>query len=177
VFLVVKLSFEHDLGDHILAIHITLVIYWISFQVIRQSLFFQPEIATAQEESKSAKKYEKSTVTPEIEEEILQKIMTVMQNQQPFLQADFSLPTLAKLLKVTPHQLSQVINDKLQQNFFEFTAQYRIAVAKDFLRNPQYSHLKIEEIAEMVGYNSKSAFNTSFKKIVGQTPSEFRKNV
>ncbi len=176
LFLVVKLSFEHDLGDHILATHITLVIYWISFQVIRQSVFFHPETHAAKEESKASKKYEKSTVTPEIEEEILQKLTAIMQNQQPFLQPDFSLPMLAKLLKVTPHQLSQVINDKLQQNFFEFTAQHRIGVAKELLLKPEYANMKIEEIAEMVGYHSKSAFNTSFKKIVGQTPSEFRKN-
>ncbi len=179
LFLVVKSSFHRDLGDHILAAHLTLIIYWLSFQVIRQSVFFHPAkpVENEQKEVKELKKYEKSTVTPAIEEEVLQKLTEVMQNQQPFLQPDFSLPVLAKLLKVSPHQLSQVINDKLQQNFFEFTAHYRITAAKDLLLHPQYAHLKIEEIAEMVGYNSKSAFNTSFKKIVGQTPSEFKKKL
>ncbi|MCU0438961.1 MAG: helix-turn-helix domain-containing protein [Raineya sp.] len=172
LFIIVKLGFKNDLGDHILAAHLTFVIYLINFKVIRQSVFFHPHIP----EEKEVKKYEKSTVTHEIQENILQKIEILMAQEKPFLQSDFSLPSLAKSLKVSPHQLSQIINETLGQNFFEFTAQYRIQEAQKLLISKEYQNIKIEEIAEMVGYNSKSSFNTSFKKIVGLTPSEFRKN-
>lgn len=175
VFIIVKSIFHNDLGDHILSAHITLVIYAISFRVIRQSAFFHPikeETATQKEERRP---YEKSTLTPEIEENTLQKLQELMQSQKPFLSSDFSLPSFAKMLKVSPHHLSQILNESLQQNFFEFAAHYRIAEAKKILVEKDTANLKIEEIAEMVGYNSKSAFNTSFKKIVGLTPSEFRK--
>jgi AraC-like DNA-binding protein len=172
LFLIVKMSFKNDLGDHILAAHLTFVIYLITFRVIHQSVFFHPQV----NEEKEVKKYEKSTVTPEIQENILQKIEVLMAQEKPFLQSDFSLPNLAKILKITPHQLSQIINESLGQNFFEFVAKYRIEEAQKLLTAKEYQNIKIEEIAEMVGYNSKSSFNTSFKKIVGLTPSEFRKN-
>jgi len=172
LFIIVKISFKNDLGDHILAAHLTLIVYLVSFKVIRQSVFFHPQSP----EEKEVKKYEKSTLTPEIEENTLQKLTVLMSEQKPFLQSDFSLPNLAKMLKVTPHQLSQIINESLGQNFFEFAAKYRIEEAQKLLVSKEYQHLKIEEIAEMVGYNSKSSFNTGFKKLVGLTPSEFRKN-
>ncbi len=175
VFIIVKSIFQNDLGDHILAAHITLVIYTISFRVIRQSAFFHLTKEENETKKEERRPYEKSTLTPEIEENTLRKLQELMQAQKPFLSSDFSLPTFAKMLKVSPHHLSQILNESLQQNFFEFTAHYRIEEAKKILVEKETAHLKIEEIAEMVGYNSKSAFNTSFKKIVGLTPSEFRK--
>ena len=96
----------------------------------------------------------------------------MMSTSKPYLRPDFSLPDLANQLHVTIHQLSQVINEGLGKSFFEMTAQYRVEEAQRVLK--EQSHIKIEEIAEQVGYNSKSAFNTSFKKITGKTPSEWR---
>jgi AraC-like DNA-binding protein len=174
IFLVVKLSFKEDLGDHILATHITLVIYSLSFQVVRQSVFFQPNVSKEEKENKK-KSYEKSSLTPEIEENTLQKLQALMNHEKPFLSSEFSMPALAKMLNVSPHHLSQILNESLHQNFFEFAAHYRIEEAKKLLASREKAHLKIEEIAEMVGYNSKSAFNTSFKKLTGTTPSEFKR--
>lgn len=172
LFIIVKLTFYNDLGDHILATHIVLIIYTISFRVMRQSLFLQTEQASSE---RVGKKYEKSSLTPEIQAQTLQKLESLMQTEKPYLQADFSLPTLAQKLQVSVHHLSQILNEEMGQTFFEFTAQYRIKEAQILLRAPETTYLKMEEIAERVGYNSKSSFNTSFKKIVGQTPSEWRR--
>lgn len=57
-------------------------------------------------------------------------------------------------------------------SFFEMTAEYRLEEAKRLLR--EKINIKVEEIAEEVGYNSKSSFNAAFKKITGKTPSEWR---
>jgi len=78
---------------------------------------------------------------------------------------------------VSPHHVSQVINEKLGKNFFELLASYRIEKAKRILAEDQTGKITIEEISEIVGYNSKTAFNNSFKKLTGKTPSEFRKSV
>ncbi|MFD2523531.1 helix-turn-helix domain-containing protein [Emticicia soli] len=169
IFLVVKRTFIHDLGDHILAGHITLIIYAISFSVISRSKFFHDE-----QQVKPTKKYEKSSLTSDIQDNTLSKLTELMETEKPFLNASFSLPTLAKMLAISPHHLSQILNEKIGQSFFDYIAAYRIREAQQLLSSPENAHIKIEEIAEMVGYNSKSAFNTSFKKIVGQTPSQFR---
>ncbi|GAB3502308.1 helix-turn-helix transcriptional regulator [Emticicia fontis] len=168
IFLIIKRTFIHDLGDHILAGHITIIIYAISFSVISRSKFFH------EEQARTVKKYEKSSLTTYIQDNVLEKLTEVMNTEKPFLNDSFSLPGLAKMLAVSPHHLSQILNEKLGQSFFDYTATYRIREAQQLLVSPEHAHIKIEEIAEMVGYNSKSAFNTSFKKIVGQTPSQFR---
>ncbi|PWK27967.1 AraC-like DNA-binding protein [Arcicella aurantiaca] len=167
IFVIFKKSFPHDLGDHLIAAHLTLIIYLISVNVIRNSVFFTHE-------NKEIKKYEKSSLTSEIQENTLAKINHLMENEKPFLSDSFSMPALAKQLSVSPHHLSQILNESLGQTFFDFTAQHRIQEAqKLLLENP---NLKIEEIAERVGYNSKSAFNTAFKKFTGVSPSQFRKS-
>lgn len=170
LFLIVKRTFPSDLGDHILSAHITFIIYAISFSVIRQSDFFK-----STEEIKPAKKYEKSTLTEEIQDQTLARLEVLMHEEKPYLKEDFSLPSLSKKLGVSPHHLSQILNESLGQSFFDYAAQWRIAEAQRLLVSSENQHIKIEEIAEMVGYNSKSAFNTAFKKIVGQTPSQYKK--
>ncbi len=166
-FIIFKKIFPHDLGDHLIAAHLTVIIYLISIKIIRQSAFFN-------QENRVIKKYEKSSLTPEIQENTVTKLQALMESEKPFLDSSFSLPILAKRMAVSPHHLSQILNERLGQSFFDMLAQYRIKEAqKLLLENP---HLKIEEIAEQVGYNSKSAFNTAFKKITGIAPSAFRKS-
>jgi YesN/AraC family two-component response regulator len=95
-----------------------------------------------------------------------------MTSKKPFLKSDFSLPELAHQLGTTVHILSQSINEGLGKNFFEMVAEYRVKEAKHLLVDKP--NIKVEEIAEQVGYNSKSSFNTAFKKLTGSTPSEYR---
>ncbi len=166
LILIVKLFYRDDTGDHLFAAYISISIYLISFQVIRQSGFFkQPSLIDQQ-------KYKSSSLSRDDQLEILKRLKERMENEKPFLQPNFSLPDLASQLKISTHQLSQVINDGLGKSFFEMTAEYRIEEAKRLLKEKM--NIKVEEIAEQVGYNSKSSFNTAFKKIVGMTPSEWR---
>jgi AraC-like DNA-binding protein len=170
VFFVVRISFRHDLGDHIIAAFISLIIYIISFTVLRKSLFFH------EQNERAARKYEKSSLTQEIQSATLGKLEAVMLAEKPFLDPGFSLPTLSKRLGVSTHHLSQILNEELKQSFFDFLGAYRIQEAQRLLADEGNAYIKIEEIGQMVGYNSKSAFNTAFRKITGSTPSEYRKN-
>jgi YesN/AraC family two-component response regulator len=166
IIFVVKYFNIDDTGDHLFAAYISFIIYLTGFNVVSRSGFFRQ---TALSEPQ---KYKSSGVTADAQKELLDKLTALMMRDKPFLQPGFSLPELAGKLNTTVHILSQVINDGLGKNFFEMVAVYRVEEAKRLLK--EQPHVKVEEIAEQVGYNSKSSFNTAFKKISGKTPSEYR---
>jgi len=97
-----------------------------------------------------------------------------MVSEKPFLDSDITLPNLAKRLAISTHHLSQVINDKLQKNFFEFVNYYRVEEAKENIAEPANHNLNLAEIGFDVGFNSISSFNAAFKKHSGTTPSQYR---
>lgn len=92
---------------------------------------------------------------------------------KPFLNPGLSLTEVAKLLKVTPQQLSQVVNEKTNLNFTNYINTYRIETAKEILLSHDISRLTIDSIAEMAGFQSKSPFYQAFKKHTGMTPKEY----
>jgi AraC-like DNA-binding protein len=165
IFLV-KIFNRDDMGDHLFAAYTTIPIYLISFQVIRQSGFFKQSTII------ETTKYKSSSLSAEDQALILDRLKTLMSEKKLYLQPNFTLPDLAEQLNVSVHQVSQAINDGLGKSFFEMLAEHRIEEAKVLLITK--SNIKVEEIAEEVGYNSKSSFNTAFKKLVGMTPSEWR---
>jgi AraC-like DNA-binding protein len=170
----IKPQFYEDLGDYILACYITMVIYTTSFLVMRGSDFASEEPEPLPETLLPRKKYEKSALSEEVEEAVLQKLTRLMEDEKPYLESDLSLPKLAQRLNTSPHTLSQLMNDRLEQSFFDLLATYRVREAQQLLQDSATTNLKIDEIAERVGYNSSSAFHTAFKRLTGQTPAQFR---
>lgn len=166
LILIVKWFNPNDTGDHLFAAYTAIAIYIMSFRVMRQSGFFRHDSLH------EPQKYKSSVVTQEQQQQMLIRLNKLMEQEKPFMKPDFSLPDLAQQLGTSVHTLSQVINSGLGKSFFEMTAGYRVDEAKRLLK--MQANVKVEEIAEQVGYNSKSSFNTAFKKITGKTPSEFR---
>jgi AraC-like DNA-binding protein len=163
--LLVKYFNPNDTGDHMIAASIALLVYITSFNVIRQSGFFlQAPLRDV--------RYKASGMSGDQQSKVLQRLERVMADNKPFLDPDFSLPDLANRCGTTVHILSQAINSGLGKSFFEMTAAYRVEEAKRLLK--EQKNVKVEEIAGQVGYNSKSSFNIAFKKITGQTPSDYR---
>lgn len=165
MILFVKLTYERDLGDHLLAVFLVLQLFFASFKIITDSAFFQPVVQV---------KYEKSALSEEAKQDLLQKLKAAEQ-EKFYTQPSASLPSLAGQLRTSPHYLSQSLNERLGKSFFEYLAELRIQEAKAILSDPAQQHLKVEEVAEQVGYLSKSAFSAAFKKQTGQTPGEYRK--
>jgi AraC-like DNA-binding protein len=170
-FVVVKTVFEADIGDYLIGSLISLIIYATSFNVIKASDFFQESVS---DPLHPKKKYEKSALQEEDKARILTELRQCMEADKDFRNPLISQPFIAKKLNRPVHHISQVINEKLDQSFFEMIASYRVEEAKMILKDPSHGQLTIEDIADEVGYNSKSAFNRSFKKHTGVTPSEFR---
>ena len=77
------------------------------------------------------------------------------------------------MLSLRPKILSQVINETIGQTFFDFINRYRIEEAKRLLTNPADKKITVLEVLYEVGFNSKSSFNKNFKKVTGQSPSEY----
>lgn len=123
----------------------------------------------------SARRYEKSTLTPERAERYLARLSEMMESEKPYTDGELSLQKLAEMLGISAHHLSQVINERLNQNFFDFVNQYRVEEAKRQLLDTKKKHYSIMAIAADVGFNSKSAFNAAFKKHANVTPSEWRR--
>lgn len=171
IFVVVKLTYGRDLGDYLVAVYMAGCIYLISFNVVKNSVFFKPEPVQAGD----MPKYQKSSLTDQDKSSIRQKLEQSLIVDKCFTNNLLSLSDLARRVGVPSHHLSQVINESYQKTFFEYIAQHRINEAKELLSG-QSDTLTVEEIAEQVGYNSKSAFNKAFKKFTNCTPSEYREN-
>ncbi len=120
--------------------------------------------------------YQKSGLSENKAKGLAQKLLEQMEKEQVFLEEHLTLPALAKKMGISASHLSQVINQQFGQNFFDFVNSYRIKEAQKRLQDPQYSHYSVLGIALDCGFSSKSSFNRSFKKIVGMTPTQYRKN-
>jgi AraC-like DNA-binding protein len=96
-----------------------------------------------------------------------------MDAEKPYLEAELSLPDLARRLRMPVPLLSQVVNEGTGKNFNDFINAYRVA---EFLRQaqePANAHLSLLGIALNSGFNSKSTFNRAFKKVTGASPKEY----
>jgi AraC-like DNA-binding protein len=141
----------------------------------------QPEIFSGSEEllevsdNEIKKKYQKSTLTEEMISKYSEKLLSSMNDQKLFMKNDLTLPELSGTLSISVHHLSQIINEKFNQNFFEFINKFRIEEAKNILSNNENQNITIASIGFDTGFNSISSFNSAFKKYVGVSPSQFRK--
>ena len=100
-----------------------------------------------------------------------------MKINQPYLNPELTLKSLAEQIKVSPHHLSQVLNERLKKTYYEWIAEYRVQAAKKLLQSPAYEHYKLSEIGKLAGFNSRSVFYKAFKKLEGCSPSEFKNKI
>ena len=106
-------------------------------------------------------------------DQLINELSTLMQTKELFKNPDVKLKNIADELHVSKHHLSQLLNDNLGKSFALYISELRIDEAKKLLEaNNQFT---LEAIGFEAGFSSKSTFYATFKKIVGQTPSEFKK--
>lgn len=175
ILIITKLYFgmTSDVGNNIVASYITFMIYATSYQILNRSDFFDRPGSFF---SFPQMKYQKSSLSDDSKELILKKILREMEDNRYFTNNLASLSGLSKQINESSHHVSQVINEKMNKSFFELLAVYRVEYARTLIGKDKDSLLTVEDLAEMVGYNSKSSFNIVFKKYTGLTPSEYRKS-
>ncbi len=118
----------------------------------------------------------KKKISPEMIDKILHDLYQVMDDEKIFLQQDLTEPKLASILNTNTSYLSKVINDNFGLNYKGFINKYRITEAQNLILNEAYKNYTIEAISQECGFNSKSVFNATFKKITGLTPSYYMQN-
>lgn len=117
-------------------------------------------------------RYERSLLKGLDTEIIFERLTYLMSVENIYKDFDLSLESLAEMMSLSSHQLSQFMNERLNTNFRNYINQYRIDEAKKILiSDPEKNILTI---CYDVGFNSKSTFNLCFKKYTNMTPSEFR---
>ncbi|MCP5145144.1 MAG: helix-turn-helix transcriptional regulator [Gammaproteobacteria bacterium] len=192
-FIAGPLGFDEDM-NRLLYLAVVIVIYAMGYLGMRQPAIFttrtpvatRPDDAVGemptqvgsgapQPEPEPESKYRSSALDTQLSQALSLDLTRHMEQNRPYLESQLTLPQLADQLAISPNYLSQVINEQLQMNFFDFVNGYRVKDAQLMLTGDSADERSILDIAYAAGFNSKSAFYTAFKKRTGVTPSEFRK--
>jgi len=118
-------------------------------------------------------RYSKSKLTRVNSNQALSQLDQLLTKESYYADEDMRLQTLAEALKMSPHQLSELVNVNLQMSFIQYVNSHRILIACKMLEEEDRNILSV---AYAVGFNSKSAFNRVFRQLVGTSPREFRKS-
>jgi AraC-like DNA-binding protein len=98
-----------------------------------------------------------------------------MVEKEPYLDSSLTIQDLSEQVQMPVKDLSTLINLYMDKHFFDFVNEYRIEKAMQILKDSSQKEVTVLEILYQVGFNSKSSFNTSFKKYTGKTPTDYRK--
>ena len=109
------------------------------------------------------------------QDETLSKLQQFMIAEKPFLNPSLTIQDISNKIQIPTRELSILINHQLDQHFYDFVNSFRIEYAMGILKDDSKSKVTILEILYEVGFNSKSSFNTAFKKHTGSTPTNYRK--
>ncbi len=156
-------------------------IYALGYLGLRQPEVFWPPVqveASAVTEAPAVEvpgKYKKSGLDPERAAAQLSALLQLMDERKPYTDPNLTLHQLAQQLSVPRHNLSEIINTRLDRSFHDFANGYRVDEAKRRLRDPALSNRTVLAIAIDSGFRSKSTFNKIFKRFTGTTPSVFRR--
>ena len=169
---VVNLFYTVDIS---LQIFLGLTTYYANLILVCFLLFFSAanisSVAKVKDQSKSS--YEDY----EANEEYVDRVIKFMDDEKPYLKSNITLDTLSELIDVPARELTALLNGHFKMNYYEFINNYRIKEAKLILAQDVNQEKTISDVFLAVGFNSKSVFNTFFKKNVGVTPTDFRKQI
>lgn len=137
-------------------------------KTIQKRLF--TTIVKSNEEIKKKNLLDKQTA-----DEYSTKLLSYVKDEKPYLDQKLSLRSLAAQVDIHPNQLSWLLNERIGKNFSEFINFYRVEAFKRIAKDPKNAHISLVGLAYDSGFNSKTVFNTYFKKETGMTPRQFLK--
>jgi len=116
----------------------------------------------------------KPALQPQKIDDIVNNIIMLMEKQKLYAETELTLKQLSDKLQLPSYQVSQAINEGMRKNFYDLINGYRVEEAKRLLQDPKNENYTILSVGFEAGFNSKTTFNTVFKKFTGFTPTEFR---
>lgn len=175
-FWVLEITFYTNFLDGKMSWMYWLGTFYLGFYAIQQREIypFAPQ-ELAEIEAIIQEKPQPSTGVTAVDEEQKEALLHLMETQKPYLDPELSLPKLAQLMQCSTHEMSQLINQGFERNFYQFINTYRIEESKRLMRDTRLDHLNVLAIGFEAGFNSKTTFNTTFKQMVGMSPVEFRR--
>jgi AraC-like DNA-binding protein len=160
-------GFYMPVTNYIYTLVISSVIYFIAYKMI-----LKPELIILD----FTKKYKSYRIFENEEgDDYVKRIKSELEEHKIFTNPELKLAEFAGLIGLPPHQLSKLINEKFGKSFNDLINEYRVNEFISRINEPRFQNLSIFGIALDVGFNTKSSFNSTFRKITGKTPSEFRK--
>jgi AraC-like DNA-binding protein len=179
VFLLNDLNEPYEMAMTITGLSALLFICWLVFKALKSpGLYGRVDSKQLLVKQLIAENHRKATRAMDENDrnETLGRLKNHMESKTPYLEPSLSIYDLSKQLNMSSKDLSVLINHNLNKHFFDFVNEYRIKKAMELLSDPTKSNLTILEILYEVGFNSKSSFNTAFKKYTKLTPTQYRKH-
>jgi AraC-like DNA-binding protein len=170
----------HDALFVFLKLIVLIFINWVIYMALKRPYLFSgvnSQIKLIDElikEKEANMEMELDFILTAKEENLRIRLEKYMTEEKPYLNPSLSLHDLAMQLNVSTRELSVLINKSYKMHYFDFVNSYRVNNAIRILANPTDDKLTILEIMYEVGFNSKSSFNTAFKKHTKLTPSAYK---
>jgi AraC-like DNA-binding protein len=163
---------EHDSTGSVVAIYASRLILFLFINIMVFKGLKKPFLLLGETSIINEKK---QPLSKSLQDKYLEKLLSYTCEFKPYLNPEITLEELAGLVDIPPRSLSWILNERLNQSFYEFINRYRVKESERIFRELDSDHKTILEVLFEVGFNSKSSFNTAFKKYNEMTPTEYRK--
>ncbi len=157
--------------DMVVGIMIAVAVYTMGYLGLKQGALAPDGGSVWREGSK----YERSGLSTDQADHLVGRITEMVEDSHIYRQPGLTLQQFGDQLGISTHHLSQLLNERMETTFFDLINSSRVDDAKRLLSDPNYDHLTLVAVAFEVGFNSKSAFNSAFKRYTHVTPSKFKK--
>lgn len=171
-----QLFYDNEIRPELISyLAISIFVYAMAYKGLRQ-----PEVIAVEkieEEQKKETSYKKSGLTDKEASKQLKQLLKIMDEEKPYINERLNLDDLSKISDITKHNLSEIINTKIELNFYDFINSYRVEAVKKLIKADTKSRYSILAHGFDAGFSSKSAFYTAFKKFTNLTPAQYRKDM